>query len=265
VFPGNEPALSTQWNIGTTVAENRIEGVPNGSTGREGLTEFSIAYGLPGKPDYEYRRPFDYFNFEFAATTSHVFENIMTRGLLAGRPYGSGQYRGVWGLYGSYDYMSPQVFRVSTTALSLGTTAEWKLPASMTWQGSVLAGVGYGAGGAKQGVSTRDYHYGVTPQGLLAFRWIFGNRASLDFSGREYRITRVASTINRGSESITRADAALTLRVKGPHAVSVKYLVANRRAHYPDIDSSHQQRGTLSLYYTLVGEKRLNSADWQPH
>ena len=27
-------------------------------------------------------------------------------------------YRGIWGLYGSYDYISPQTFRISSTALS---------------------------------------------------------------------------------------------------------------------------------------------------
>jgi hypothetical protein len=30
-------------------------------------------------------------------------------------------------LYGGYDYISPQVFRVSTTAASLGTTFQWRL------------------------------------------------------------------------------------------------------------------------------------------
>jgi len=42
--------------------------------------------------------------------------------LLLGRTYEIGaDYRGVWGLYGSYDYIAPQSFRVSTTALSLGS------------------------------------------------------------------------------------------------------------------------------------------------
>lgn len=264
VFPGKEPALSTQWNFGTTVAEHRVEGVPDGATGREAVTEVAIAYGLPGKPGYTYHRPFDYFNFEFTATTSNVFENIMTRGLIAGAPYGSGRYHGIWGLFGSYDYMAPQVFRLSSTAVSGGTTAQWKLRRSVTFQGSALLGAGYGAAGANQGVSDRDYHYGVTPQALLSMRWIFGNRASFDLTGRGYEITRIASTDNRGSETVTRGDASVTVRLKGAHAVTVKYLIARRSAHYPDIAGSKQQRGTLSLYYTLVGEKRLNSADPQP-
>jgi hypothetical protein len=242
VFPGKEPALTTQWNFGTTVAEQRVESVP-APTGHEALAEFSMAYGLPGKADYTYHRPFDYFQFEFAATTSNIFENIMTRGLIVGTPYEiGGNYRAIWGLYGSYDYMAPQAFRVSTTA---------------------VAGVGYGAGGAHRDKNDRDYHYGLTPQALLATRLIFGNRASLDVTGRGYKITHLASTTNRGWENIVRADASVTVRLAGPQALTLKYLLARRNAHYPNIEESRQERGTLSVYYTLVGEKRLSVVDGQ--
>jgi uncharacterized lipoprotein YddW (UPF0748 family) len=39
----------------------------------------------------------------------------------------------VWGLYGSYDYIAPQVYRISSTALSLGTTAEWIINPSLAF------------------------------------------------------------------------------------------------------------------------------------
>jgi hypothetical protein len=219
----------------------------------------------PGKPDYSYRRPYDYFNFEFTATTSNVFENIMTRGLLAGKKYSAGDsYRGVWGLYGSYDYMAPQVFRVSTTALSAGTTGQWGLPGPFTFQGSALAGLGYGAGGTVDGSEDeRDYHYGLTPQALLGARFILGKVASLDVTGRGYQITRFAASGNRGFENIGRADASLTVRVFGPHAVTVKYLVTRRYARYPDLGERDQRRGTLGVYYTLLGDKNFGTTDWR--
>jgi hypothetical protein len=75
-------------------------------------------YGLPGKRDYEYSRPFDYFSFQASASSANGFENVMTRGLLKGKAYEIGDdYRGVLGLYGHYDYIAPQLFRVSSTAL----------------------------------------------------------------------------------------------------------------------------------------------------
>ena len=62
-----------------------------------------------GKPDYSYTRPFDYFNFEFTASSANIFENIMARGLLVGSRYGAGEaYRGVWGLDGSLTITSPR-------------------------------------------------------------------------------------------------------------------------------------------------------------
>ena len=79
----------------------------------------------------------------------HLVENLMTYGLLLGKGYELGDsYRGIWGLYGSYDYISPNdFFRVSSTALSLGTTGQWWLSRSVALQGSILAGLAY-AGGA---------------------------------------------------------------------------------------------------------------------
>ena len=153
---------------------------------REGaVVDYHLAYGLPGKPGYKYTRPFDYFDFEFTASTANKFEDIMSRGLLVGKEYASGDYyRGVWGLYGSYDYISPQVFRVSSTALSLGTTAQWWLSDSVALQGTALGGLGYGAAGTIHGSGERDYHYGATPQGLLALRLIFGDRAMLNLMAR---------------------------------------------------------------------------------
>jgi hypothetical protein len=46
--------------------------------------------------------------------------------LLYGTDYKAGDnYRGVWGIYGSYDYLSPELFSVSSTALSVGIKYVW--------------------------------------------------------------------------------------------------------------------------------------------
>jgi hypothetical protein len=263
VYPSREPAFYTQWNFGGTVAEHRVKGTSMSSRRHEAVADFSMSYGLPGEPNYDYRRPFDYFNFEFTASSSNIFESIMTRGLLAGSRYSGGNsYQGVWGLYGTYDYMAPQVFRVSSTGLSVGTTGQWGFRGPVALQGSALGGVGYGAAGTVEGVlGERDYHYGVTPQTLLTFRLIFGKVASLDLSGRGYQITRTASADNRGWENVVRGDAAVTVRLFGPHALTVKYLVTRRDAHYPDLGFREQRRGTIGVFYSLVGNRRLGAVD----
>jgi hypothetical protein len=257
IFPGHEPAYFTRWNFGATVAERRVEGTSRRPDRNEGLLETSFSYGLPGQPDYLYRRPFDYFNFEFAASSSNIFEHIFTRGLLVGKTYGGNN--GVWGLYGSYDFIKPDVFRVSSTALSLGTTGQWRAGA-VTLQSTILAGVGYGAAGTNEGLTAdRDYHYGLTPQSLVATRLIFGKVAALDVNARGYRISTVFFTAGRGWENVGRADAALTVRLFGPHAVTVKYLVNRRYASYPDLGIQDQRRDTLSVFYTLMRDRNLGA------
>ncbi len=168
----------------------------------------------------------------------------------------------MWGIYGSYDYIAPQIFRVSTTALSLGTTAQWNLTHSVALQGTGLLGVGYGAAGTIHGVGERDYHYGATPQALLALRLILGERAAVDVSARDYFVSRVASTEDRGSENIARGEAAVTLRVFRNHAVAVRYNYSRREANYPDLGDRLQTRATFSIFYTLLNDRKFGAVQW---
>ncbi len=263
LFSSREAMYYSRMAIGTSTAtENRPRATDKIHRG-ELLADFAIDYGLPGKPGYEYTRPFDYFAFQATASSANSLENVMTRGLLLGRAYRVGEeYRGVLGLYGSYDYLSPQLFRVSTTALSLGTTGQVWLTRSIALQGTAMGGVGYAAVGTLRGVGERDYHYGVAPQALLALRLIFGNRASLDVTARDYFVTRVSNADRAGHDNIVRADTALTVRVHGPHAISLRYLLSHRDARYPDLGDRSQTRATVGIYYTFLGHDRFGAVQW---
>jgi hypothetical protein len=263
VFESRDPAVFSYVRLGASRVDH-VSGDAESQNIRRGaaLADFHLTYGLPGRDGYTYTRPFDYFDFEFTATTANVFEDIMSRGLLVGKQYEAGSdYRGVWGLYGTYDYIAPQVFRVSSTALSLGTTGQWWISDTVTLQGTVLGGLGYGAAGTIHGSGERDYHYGVTPQALIALRLIFGESANLDLMARSYYVSSVASTENLGSERIFRGDVAFTVRVQGPHAIALKYAYSQRYAHYADIAPTNQSVGTVSLFYTYIfgGVKGVNN------
>jgi hypothetical protein len=265
VFPSHAPAVFARLQLGgSRTAHVTEEGDSHNVDRLEATADVSIAYGLPGKPGYGYERPFDYFHFEFTASSNNMFENIMARGLLLGKDYAAGSaYRGIWGLYGSYDYISPQIFRVSTNAVSIGTTAQWWLSQGVALQGTALGGIGYGAAGTIRGSGERDYHYGITLQELLAFRLILGGRVTLDMTGRHYYVSGVASTESRGSEYSLRGDAALTVRVHGHHACTLKYVTSHRSAHYPDLLDRYQTVGTASLAYTYVGDTRFGAVEWR--
>ncbi len=266
VFQSHNPATYSYVRFGWNKIDDAFDGIVGQTVKRDTATaDFHMSYGLPGKNGYRYTRPFDYFDFEFTATTANVFENIMSRGLLIGKEYAAGDnYRGIWGLYGSYDYISPQTFRVSSTAVSFGTTAQWWIADNVALQGTALAGVGYGAAGTIHGPGERNYHYGATPQALLSLRLLLGERVNVDLTARSYYVSDVASTEDRGTERIFRGDAAFTMRIHGPHAITLKYNASRRDARYPDIPNTLQTVRTVSLLYTYYfGDARFGAVEWR--
>lgn len=286
VFRSNDPAVYTRGDLGTSLSTHFTSNVnvnadlsapPAAQTFKRqsASATFTMAYGLPGKADYSYDRPFDYFNFELSADTTNAIETLFSRGLLYGTDYEVGpNYRGIWGLYGTYEYVAPQVFRVSTTAAALGTTGQWWMARKVALQGTALFGVGYGGGGVIHGAGVaqagalgdgqRDYHYGLAPQGEVQVRLIIADRVSLDTTFREYYISRVAATESTGSEDISRLDTALTVRVYDLHGITLRYSQASRNGRYATLPTSHQNIGTVSIAYTYVGHTRFGAVDWRP-
>jgi len=257
VFSSQDPATFSWLQLGEGLqSDQNDQGVRSTGDRNEAMATFSLAYGLPGKDGYTYTRPFDYFHFEFDAlgNSGNMVDNVMIRGLLLGTDYEVGEsIDGIYGLYGGYDYISPYIFRVSSTSLSLGTTLQAKLTSLVTLQGSVLAGEGYGAAGNITPVGQRDYHYGLTPQALGALRLIFGRRAMLDATGRYYYVSGTGSDNPGGNESVHRLNTGFTLRLFGSQAIGIQYIKSSRSAHYPGMADSHQAVGTVALVYTLLG------------
>lgn len=235
--------------------------------------DFYMSYGLPGKPGYSYVRPLDYFDFQIStlADSNNPVENIMLRGMLLGRKYEAGpNFRGIWGLYGSYDYISPYLFRISSTAASLGTTGQYWVAPGIALQGSVLGGVGFGAAGTETVTNTawnagitRDYHYGVTPQGLVSAALHCGDRAILDVTSRGYYVSGHGSDDGSGSETIFRTNAGVTFRVWGRHALGAQFTESLRISKYNNIPTRSQSEGAITLVYTYLGNSRLGAVEWR--
>jgi hypothetical protein len=275
VFPSHDPAIFLRLRVGATLTTD-IEsgGLLAQPKEQEGNAEFLMVYGLPGKPGYQYKRPFDFFLFEFtavpnASTAANAIENVTIRGLLAGTGYEWGEsYRGLWGLFGGYEYLSPQIFRLATTNLALGTMAQWWLTGTMALQGTVLGGAGFGAAGTVGDSEERDYRYGVIPHAIVGLRLIAGDLAMLEAEGRQYWVVGIGSGASPnadefGHELINRAGVGLTVRVHGPHAVSLSYRVTTREATLNGRDR-HQSVETVTLSYNFLGQRRFGAVDWRP-
>jgi hypothetical protein len=275
VFRSRDPAVHTRATFGANVRadiDSKVEQDPNAADPPippsydegEPVIDFTMVYGLPGKPGYRYDRPFDYFHFQFTAASGNVLENLITRGLLVGAPLDGKHYRGVWGLYGSYDYIAPQIFRVSNTALNVGTTGQWWISKHVALQNELIAGVGYGSGGTAKRTGLRDYHYGITPQALASLRLLIGDVAAFEVSGRDYYITDRGSDTVEGSENLLRIDAQLTVRVFGLHGLTLRYVMSDRNAEYDALPDSDQRVAAVSVGYTYIGHKWFGAVDWRP-
>ena len=257
VYPSRDAAYYRRIHIGAS-ATTESQGDANiNLRPTEGVFDVSMEYGLPGVEGYHYTRPFDYFALQATATTGSGFESVLLRGLLVGTGYSLGNTRGAWGLYGNYDYVAPQLFRVSTTAIALGTTFEWRPSDALSLQATAMGGAGYAAVGALTRRDTSDYHYGIAPQALVASRVIFGDRAALDLSAREYYVSGVGGT--SGHDNIIRFDAAFAVRLHQQRALTVRYLASRRDAFFPDVGSRRQMRGTLGVFLTMLGHDRFGS------
>jgi len=276
VFPSRDPAIFLRLRLGATLTSDIDNPAPSIAARRqEGSADFYMTYGLPGKPGYRYTRPFDFFLFEFTAvpnatSAANAIENATIRGLLLGRSYDLGDdYRGVWGLFGGYEYLSPQVFRVASTNLSVGTVAQWWLTRTLALQGTVLAGVGFGAVGTVGDKQERDYHYGVMPEGLMSLRLIAGELAMLEASGRQYHVIGTGAggggeATSFGREVVNRTSVGLTVRLFGPHALGVHYVVSSRESRFPDRRERHQSVETVTLSYNWLGHTRFGAVEWRP-
>jgi hypothetical protein len=275
VFPSRDPAVFIRLRLGGTLTSDvRNEGLSVDVQEQEGSADYSILYGLPGKPGYRYRRPFDYFVFNLTVipdprTPPDVIENITIQGLLAGKAYGWGaDYRGVWGLFGGFDYLSPQVFRLSSTNVSLGTVGQLWASRTVALQGTAMAGAGFGAAGTVADREERDYHYGVIPHAVLGLRLIVGDAAMLEASGRQYYVIGEGSGAGAESEVdldlVHRGAIGLTVRIAGPHALGIQYVVSAREARFEGLRDRRQLVETVSLFYSFLGREKFGAVEWRP-
>ena len=264
-------AVFKELQLGATTNNYALDTIESKSGDNTfGAANFAIDYGLPGKAGYEYEHPFDYFNLDFGMVTSgsDPVDHLLINGLLYGTKYSpSESARGIFGIYGSYNYLAPELFRVASTAFSLGTTGQVWLADRVALQGSLLGGIGFGAGGTDNATETgNDFHYGAVPQGILSLKLIMGNLAMLNISAQDFLVTGPSSDPSGdGNENIGRFQLALTTRVFGPHAVSVKYGQSHRDANFSEAPDQSQRVETIGVFYTYLFGGRLGAVNWDQY
>jgi hypothetical protein len=263
LWAGAPPATFWGLQLGASNPSSSNVGPSLATRRREVAADFAMEYGLPGKAGYTWHKPFDYFLFRARVSNVNGLESLTSRGLLFGTPYGVGKdVRGIFGVYGSYDYLSPQLFRIASTAVSLGSNAQWWLAEGLALQGHASAGVGYTATGTIRASSGGQYHYGFAPQTNLGLRLIYGDRLAFDVSTRAYFDGKLTSPDPGGYDQVLRGDASVTYRVSGPHALTLKYLTSRRKFQFANVPERQQRHDSVGLYYTWQPSRGMGAVDW---
>ena len=263
LWAGAPPATFSRLELGASNPSSSNVGPSTAARRSEAAADFALDYGLPGKEGYTYHKPFDYFTFRARVSNVNGLESLTSRGLLFGAPYGSGaRLRGIAGVYGSYDYLSPQLFRIASTGVSLGSNAQLWLADGVALQGHATAGVGYTATGTISASSGGQYHYGFAPLTTLGLRLIWGDRLSFDLDSRAFFDGKITSPGTGGNDRVLRGDASVTYRVTGPHAVTLKYITSRRSFSFPNVLERQQRFDSVGLYYTYQAGRGMGAVSW---
>jgi hypothetical protein len=199
-----------------------------------------LTYGIPGDPTFHYGTPFSHFDLDFNVSFPGTpVTSLFMRGLLYGWQFHSvsGDTRGVWGIFGQYDFASAALVQVSSVGLGVGTSFQTRLSRSWFLQlGVIGSGVPYSSAGSR-GITdpnARDYHIGPGAQVTMEARLIWREVGWLRVVARSWYMVG-AYVPPTGSESITYLTAGPLVRVWGPLAIGADAVVAVRRAKFPDV------------------------------
>jgi hypothetical protein len=210
-----------------------------------------LVYGIPGDPGLTLRGPFSHFVLQAGwGATSEPDATLRARGLVVGT-HGelTPRARGLWGMFLSFDFDTPQVYRASTSALGVGASGRLELGPELALDGSAIASaVLMGAAGdiEPEPPKVRDYRMGPGQQALLELEML-GRRARAGITLRQVFLYGLGE--GAGTELRVDAGARAVLQIAGPHGVGVEAVHLMRRSQDRGGDPLEEADTTVRLYY----------------
>ncbi len=250
--PDAVPFSDIRVQVGTTAIATGRSGSVSSLVGYQPQLALSMDYGYPGNASYRHERPFDHFRIE-SSISGNGLQRLSTRGLIAGSDYGAGRLAGIWGLYGTYDYLAPDEFRFSSTAFTFGTTLQASMSESLVVQSTGLVGGGYAAAHAFDRTDGRDYHYGACSAGT---RQPPSDRRAPGGAGRHragYLVSAHGGFATGQRDLIFVGDASLAFRLYRRHALGVTYQLASRSSEYLERPDETRKRSQVGVFYIFLG------------
>ncbi|HEY5920063.1 MAG TPA: DUF3943 domain-containing protein [Kofleriaceae bacterium] len=228
--------------------------------------EAYVEHGLLGDRAFEPRRPFDHFELYAAlnAGTDNLEGDLNVRGVLLGGGVWREDIRGMYGLFGAYDWNNNDYVRASMLGVGPGATAELEL-SNRSYVGGTLAAylVPYGAAGGYREVEggMRDSHDGPGMAQLAELK--FGHRGlyQVKATTRAYEIAgrMVGDTAN---EYVIQTTLATRLQVRRYHAIGLEATHSYERASFASLpvnvmDSDPNRTTDFRAFYAITTDEIL--------
>ncbi len=230
-------------NFGAAYRDENTKEIRRESTVQANI-QGRFTYGIPGDPSFVYRSPFSHFDLDFNVSAPYKpITSFFIRGLVAGWQFGDGtsNLRGLWGLFGQYDFAYADLVRVSSVGAGLGTSLQWRIADNTFLQVSgVLGFMPFASGGQGSrfedgvpGAPLRNYHIGFGGQGTLELRLIQRGIGWVRVAARGWVILGLY-TPPGGWESLNYVTVGPLLRVWGPFALGGDIVGAFRYSSFQD-------------------------------
>jgi hypothetical protein len=253
------PSWLGEFRFGTVVAgseRTQASGARDTTVGPWASFSAHIIYGIPGTADLSLEKPFDHFEASGSLSltgdiTAQPTASLLIRGLVLGDTFKLGdEPGGLWGLFTSYDFIAPAVFRVQGWGIGPGAALA-KRWGSFELHGTAVAEfLPWSGGGSTIPLGVRDYHYGPGADAVLELRGHFGDRVIARLEGRQYWISGAYA---RGeSEMVSYGKIETTVRLYDIHGVAAALDWSHRQASYPFQPDIWQRASVFALYYTLL-------------
>jgi opacity protein-like surface antigen len=216
----------------------------------QALISVLLISGPPWDSRSTYDSPLSYFDLRAdLAFPSKVVGNVFIRGLLVGTRFETQTVRGVWGLFGDYDYAAPAIVRASAVGLGPGVIFQVQ-PAPMLYlqTGALLGASPFGAAGQLD-VSpdlARDYHVGPGMQALVDFRLVRPHWFQIELVLRHWLVVG-AYTPPNGFEAITYLTLGANVPVWRWLGIGAEATLSDRRARFSGDGNTHDTGLALRL------------------
>lgn len=255
------PAVHAHLGIGFQTPTHAL-GANRGGDSQFHLEAY-VEHGLLRDRSFQPRRPLDHFTFQAAldANRGSVEGLLQVRGMLLGSALRGDVVRGMYGMFGAYDYNSNHYVRASMLGVGPGAAGEIRI-GELGYVGGTAAAylVPYGAAGGQNEEEgpMHDHHDGPGMAQLLEIQGGKRGLFNLHLTTRTYEIEgRLIGDV--ANEFVVASTAGTQVQLSAHHAIGVEGTYAYRRATFADPAMTDMPDSTMDFraFYAFTTDEIL--------